>query len=756
MASFQYTPDEGQKVHHEGAIRLLCKPFQSHENGLPEWPKNAADEYARRDTPAEDRNIILAFADSKGGRPPAIACVDFAGMSSDTIEEHFRYWASPDASKRGKEVSGIQGGHGNGGKCYMTRMFRDHALLHAALNGLGNRYGVAGGSTVFGYVPDPAEGRDYPVSDLQSELASALVPVGLALADLPQAVREKLGGVEGFTVVLGVRPRDYKARVPAKKIVDDLIEHPQMIRTLQLCRVYALHNGEVLNGGEPLSPPQIAPMPGAGGPRAIRIPEHLRDPVSGVKQSTTEDGTFPEGEVVLRTSQKSMRWSKKARHSVVFEAQSDYIGYVPVPELDIQSPFRDRIYGVCRLDVLEPCKQNDRGRLAETPLTRAVERFIAHEIEKYAKEFEAREKRAYDSKERNAVSRINEALDRWKNQFLQEMLGGAYGGKGHPPPPPPLPAGNPHRIDLVLPYSRIGRGVSISPTLRFYNKKGQRIRSAPFRWVSDDTNVAMVDDDLNVINTFSFGETAIYAEVVDGKVRSNAVHLEVVQIHSIRIAPTEVEVEVGGRSKLQAICTLADGTEATDVYLIWTENDPSVARVSASGVVFGAAVGQTAVEAADEGVAAQKPAVVNVSEGSKGGAGKGGGTGMPRVFVSGPVDPDPDTGEYVNFSADDPPVWRRPTDYDRGIWWINSSAPLAKLYLDKAKGYGYDTREWRMYHLERYIDVIVQIAMSHGPNDESMTADEWIVAWGAKVAEIQSAVASDLQGFIETGTLPQE
>ena len=62
-----------------------------------------------------------------------------------------------------------------------------------------------------------------------------------------------------------------------------------------------------------------------------------------------------------------------------------------------------------------------------------------------------------------------------------------------------------------------------------------------------------------------------------------------------------------------------------------------------------------------------------------------------------------------------------------------------------------------MYHLERYVDVIVQIALIHGPEDkESLSADEWIVRRGYREAEIQAAAASDLREFIATGDLPGE
>ena len=98
---------------------------------------------------------------------------------------------------------------------------------------------------------------------------------------------------------------------------------------------------------------------------------------------------------------------------------------------------------------------------------------------------------------------------------------------------------------------------------------------------------------------------------------------------------------------------------------------------------------------------------------------------------------------------------QRPQDSQDNIWWINSAAPFAKLYLDRDRGYGHGSREWRMYHLERYIDVMVQIALTHGPTEsDEFSADEWILEWGLKAAEIQAAASTALTDFITNGILP--
>src|SRR5258708_10550421 len=153
MAQLIYTPDEDVKVHEENAIKLICAAFQSHESGLPEWLKNSADAYAREDASEGKRAIIVIFDYGRKGHTASISCLDFSGMTSAVIEESFRIWADPEAARRGAKSSSIQGGHGNGGKCYMTQMFDEHALIHFVKRTKGNLYCLLPGSLLFGPSP---------------------------------------------------------------------------------------------------------------------------------------------------------------------------------------------------------------------------------------------------------------------------------------------------------------------------------------------------------------------------------------------------------------------------------------------------------------------------------------------------------------------------------------------------------------------------------------------------------------------------
>jgi hypothetical protein len=755
-ATAGYTPDADLKVH-DHAIKLLCQPFQTHENGLPEWPKNAADEYARRNVPEDERIIVITLQNAKGTVPASIGCLDFSGMTSAIIDEKFRHWGDPEAAAGGEDVE-VQGGHGNGGKCYMAQLFQAEAYVDTVSAGLECRYGTVGGEVRFGYFPDADAGRDVAVDDHTDALRATLAEVGIDLDALPPSALAALGSGDGYTYVVGQQPKGYPKKIDAKRILEDLQDHPQMRRTLELCKVYVVANGTILNDGKPLALAEIPPMEGAEKPRVITIPDELADPKTG-EMLSTRDGGDPSGELVLRTSAVSMHHGRKAsyrraRHIISFRAKSGYIGFKPVHEFDVTSSYRDRVYGDCILLALEECKQNMRAELAESPLSRAVEAWIGRQIEEWAKFFELRDRQRHDQEERSAVSTLNEALNDWKNNLLEPLLGGGGDtGDGPPPPPERLPSGTCARIELSLSVARAGIGVPLKPLLKFFDPDGKRIRPHAVSWASSEPNVALVDEALALLNTFKAGAAVIEAETLDGKIKSNKVTLEVVLIDEITLAPTEVQVPIGSRRHIEATCKLRTGEILTGVMLIWQEGDSAVANVSAAGNVYGFKLGETEVTAMDEHAEATNTSKVRVVEGDGSGDEGGKGKSYPRVLIS-EFDPDPDTGEEVILSPDDPPVHQRPQDVPRNIWWINAAAPAARVYGSADKGFGYDSREWRIYHMERFIDVIVQILLVTGPaSEDELDSSAWIGRWGERASDVQASAAKTLATFVESGNI---
>jgi hypothetical protein len=754
MPEFKYVPDQEIEIHREQAIRLLITDFSSHENGLPELIKNASDQYAREDAPEEKRVVVVLFDFGRKNIRPSISCLDFCGMTSEVIERNFRVWFDPEAAHRGAVRTARQrlGGHGNGGKSYMCNMFSDYAILHTVRDGHGCRYGVRAGSVTFGYVPSPEEGRSFPVKSLDEDLASALAQVRCSLTSLPREAHTALRSACGFTLVRGVGPKYYEQRFPYEELIRSLESHPQMIQPLEFCKIFVLVNGRLGNGGLPLSVPKISPLEGGEAPRMIEVPENLLDPETGSTISTTLKKTKERGSLKLCTSAKDMRWNK-GRHIVSFTAESGWIGHVPVTELDIQSPYRNKVYGECYLPALEPFKQNDRARLASSPLTRAVVHFIAEQITEYAREFEARDRKAVSAKERDELSKMNAALDRWKNRLLDRIIHGVWTkGIDEPRPRESLPVGVPVRIEISSMRAFAGRGILFRPRVRFFDAEGRHVQGPKYTWFSENTNVAMVDEEVNVVRTFSHGKTKLWVETLDGGLVSERKDLEVIRIRAVRIEPEEIAVPQGSRRQLRAVCRLSSGQEMEDVYLAWLVNDESVAMVSAEGLVYGHQLGLTDVAAQDEDCEPSFARVIVTQPVSP----PDGRSRYPKILVSG-SDRDPDTGEIRSFTRDVPPVWQDPQDVARWIWWINTAAPLAELYLNTELDYGCGSEAWRMYHTERYVEILTQIRLTHAPdaNDE-LSLNEWISRWGGGVADIQSEIAAGLKEFITTGKTPEE
>jgi len=529
-----------------------------------------------------------------------------------------------------------------------------------------------------------------------------------------------------------------------------------MITPLQQCRIYVVIDGISFEQGRSLELPTIQPLSGYEKPRILTIPANLKDPITTQNLSTTEHSALPVGELQIHTSDKNMRFGRGGkrqwRHTVTYHTKkSGIIGKIPMSALDVDSSHRDYLYCECYLEALDKFQQNNRGPLSESPLTRAVESWISAQVRAICRELEDRERRQLREQDKNELSRLNDFLDHWKNQFLQGFMQGLYGQGGgiEPPPPPPLPVGVPAQIEVALTNPRAGKGVYFKPTIKFFDAQNRRIRPVSFHWASEDNNIAIVDEDLMLVQTFSFGTTKIYAETADGKIRSNVVPLEVVRILDIRIAPHEIEMEAGSRRKLEAICKLFDGSEVSNVYLTWLENNSSVVRVSSSGLVYAFSPGKTEVIATDDSCRSETPALLTVIPASGEGKGQGKNRGKgPRILIS-EVDTGPNEDHPAVLKSDEPPVYQRVQDIETNVWWINLASPFARFYYTN---YGTKSEAWRMYHVERVIDIIVQIALSHGPDSEdSRISRDWIQQSAAIEAEIRQGALESLKDFIENG-----
>lgn len=120
----------------------------------------------------------------------------------------------------------------------------------------------------------------------------------------------------------------------------------------------------------------------------------------------------------------------------------------------------------------------------------------------------------------------------------------------------------------------------------------------------------------------------------------------------------------------------------------------------------------------------------------------------PRVLLS-DQDPDPfdPSGESITLSPRQPAVYQRQQDVDEGIYWINTSAPLAKSILER---YAQNDPRWRDYLFQRYVDIFVREALSvlekNDPDEFNAANVEQKI--NDVVTRIHQAAASELSSFL--------
>jgi hypothetical protein len=745
-----FEPDTGIRVHERGVIAQLCSLFRSHEQGLPEWFKNASSAYARDNVPTEYRLLTL-LTGNLGTGEGYVALLDHVGMSVEDLEGRFANWGDPEAHlavEATEEI--IEGGHGNGGKCYMTQMFESFSYLHTARNGRGSRYGFLGDDPRPGYFPTKTAGRGYPIEKASDELKRALLELGVDFARLPEEVRTAAAVRGGFTLVAGIGAKQLTGKDTARRLAESVLHHHQMALTVEKNRIYWIHDGKPVAGFTPVQLVDIVPHEYAPEPKVIAVPEELEDPVTRTMQKTTSAGS-PQGQLILKTSKTSMRWGLKSRHHIRYVSRGRPVAFLQMEHVS-RSTWVDRMYGECRLDMVSEFETPDRSTLAEAPMTRALENWIKEQVLEYEREFKRKDKLSASQEQRNRLQDLNNIFDQWKNRFLDDMncgsgpAGAGTGRKGTRPRP--LPQRKAIEAVVASAYSKAGVGVWLRMKVSFRDEDGLKVAAPAFLWHSSDWAVATVDE--NRVVTHAPGTTTIWLETIDANIRSNHVDITVLDTMSCRVEPDSIEVKAGSIAEVEAIVTERDGLEHRDVYMTWLQDDSSIVEVTTTGKIVGQKQGASKIYALDERTmnnavgcdVTVRPAEIL--------PGQKPGRSYPRILLS-EVDADPlnPDGDTVHLSPEDGPVHQpTPQHVEHNIWWINLQCPLAKLYFEE---FGSDSREWRSYHIERYIEALAKIRLSHDFQvaDEDISFDEVERRWREVAAEVQRRAVEDLRPLLE-------
>jgi len=178
------------------------------------------------------------------------------------------------------------------------------------------------------------------------------------------------------------------------------------------------------------------------------------------------------------------------------------------------------------------------------------------------------------------------------------------------PAPAPAPTPEPEQEPEPEPVASVSVSPS-SPTIEQGTKVklvatvrdalGNELTDRYVQWQSDNPSVASVDTVTGLVTGKSQGTTTITA-TSEGKSDMVDVTVTPPPVGSVTISPSGGTIEVDGNLQLTATVRDTKGNQMTGMAVSWEPSNPTVATVSASGVVTGISAGTCTITASAEGV----------------------------------------------------------------------------------------------------------------------------------------------------------
>ncbi len=178
------------------------------------------------------------------------------------------------------------------------------------------------------------------------------------------------------------------------------------------------------------------------------------------------------------------------------------------------------------------------------------------------------------------------------------------------------------RINVTLPLPNTVASVSVSiPRTAF--RVGETLQAAALpldasggvltgrtiTWSSSNTDIAIVSSS-GLVTAVGPGIATISADV-EGKTGTAVLQLSLVPVASITITPPSESISAGASVGFTAVLKDSADRVITGRTVTWTSSSPSIATVSAEGVVTAALIGTTQITASAEGKQATAAVTVN-------------------------------------------------------------------------------------------------------------------------------------------------
>jgi len=584
----------------------LTAKFQSSKDGIPELIKNAKDHYSRLNVREGSERQIVVVADSKRHR---LAVLDFAGARSEDFEG-WTTWSSRTAS-RSEQSDEIEGGHGNGGKAFMVRGSHTYSYMDSCAKNRRTRMGFQNDDRNGRYKPGYGMDDDSPLNNVVEKnpkeiLVSELKRLGFSFKRLPPEAQDAFEKRNAFTIVVidGVRDWEAKRESTIRRLALDLpgliSEHGQTAMSVESCSVWVAVDGELVTE-EPVRPTTLTPYPGFEDLKAVPVPDQLPDPDTGEDVDTGPGGAKKKF-LQLATSDKNLKLSEdlKTRNVIRIWNERNNVATWSVPSLGVPTASVAFIYGRLRVPALigDHLADAHRSSLADTPLTRALEKWTSDQVAALAEKIARAEMQKTKPQDRERASKALQGLRELMRKYLRPddfagpdaagNPGGGTGQDGRKKKRTGTVYGE--RVDEIV-LEPMRRSIALAVGTRIpllyscyelIEGEGRRpVRDIELELFCDGLDGLEFDSD-GMLYSSEPGEGKIWLETQDGKVKSNSIKIEALNSTDVDMAVPEEVLLQGQRLRVPTVFRTTNGSR-DDLLLDASVDELAMAKIGRGG-----------------------------------------------------------------------------------------------------------------------------------------------------------------------------
>lgn len=145
-------------------------------------------------------------------------------------------------------------------------------------------------------------------------------------------------------------------------------------------------------------------------------------------------------------------------------------------------------------------------------------------------------------------------------------------------------------------------GFTQQVTAATFDAGGNVLTDRAVSWSSSDTNKATVNAS-GVVTGIAAGNVTVTA-TSEGQHGAIDLLVFLIDVDAVSVTPTAATMSIGGTHQLTGRSLSRTGAELTNRPVAWSSSDPSIATVTASGLVTAVSVGSVTITATREGKSA--------------------------------------------------------------------------------------------------------------------------------------------------------